>query len=255
MINALICTHKAGDVLPLALAPLLASDTISRVLVADGPSGCLHKAAMLVEVPLISKVIEKVFNEKVVYKYIEGCEDRAEKNNRVLRHVSEDCEWILTVDSDEVWDERELDRLGVYLKDAEYDRYRIQTINPYPDFLHGFEMVDEKPRLYRWFPDAECPSSDRLHQYVLSSQQTRLDISHHWGCALLPGFTFYHLNALRAVKQEQPHEQRRVTDLGDGSVEWKGGGFQLRAEVKPLDSDDIPPVIHRTMECSGGITL
>ena len=125
-----------------------------------------------------------------------------------------------------------------------YGRYRFRTINPFPDFTHGFVIPNEKPRLYRWFPDARCPDRDRLHQYVLSDKQRATPPEEHrWGCAMLSGVTLYHLNALRAIAQGSPRHARRVLDNGDGTVTWRGGKQEFCAHVDELPDEVIPEVI------------
>lgn len=242
MISALICTHKAGDVLPLALEPLVRSGSVHQILVADGPTPCDHTSAILVDEPRCGDVASDL--SKVRYSWSDHHAHRAAKCNALLEEVKEGTTWILVVDSDEIWAVRDLDRLVALAEAGGYGRYRFRTINPFPDFTHGFVIPNEKPRLYRWFPDARCPDRDRLHQYVLSDKQRATPPEEHrWGCAMLSGVTLYHLNALRAIAQGSPRHARRVLDNGDGTVTWRGGKQEFCAHVDELPDEVIPEVI------------
>jgi hypothetical protein len=244
VITALICTHKAGDVLPLALKPLIASPRVHQILIADGPTPCDHKAAVMVDEPSVLQVHLENISAKTHYLYTEKGNHRAHKNNLILSAIDPETTWVLVVDSDEIWSEDNLDRLWLRLQDAHHDRYRVRLWNPWPDFWHHFEIPQENGRIYRWFPDAACPDVDRCHQYVLSPRQTQVDIHHHWGCALLdPSIRPYHLNALRAEKVGHPQECRRVTDNGDGTVTWRGGKAEHTVPIQELPRKLVPEVI------------
>jgi len=163
------------------------------------------------------------------------------KCNAILRNVSKDCRWILVVDSDEVWHEDHLSNLVQYLRRSPtYDRYRVHTINPYPSFRWGFEINDWKPRIYRWFHGAKCPSQDRLHQYVIHPRQ-KIKGDEHMGVAKLPTDIgqIYHLNALRAPRGEVP----RLKELGKGVVEWRGGKRRVTCRLNELDINLAPRCI------------
>ena len=169
------------------------------------------------------------------------------KNNRILKHVTDDCEWILNMDSDEVYHEDDLKKLAQFAKaEPEFDRYEIKTLNPYPDFHHEFRIPDWKPRFYRWFTGAECkPNHDRMHQYVLHPKQRKGSKGRH-GMARLPVSVaqIYHLNALRSK------EGRRVKPK-DRSIVWRGGGKRFVSEIYKVDISKAP----RTIRESGLDTL
>jgi hypothetical protein len=232
MINALLCVYQSGDVLKLTLQQLVECPHISRILVADGPHRGPVKPGHKVEKPSVYDVARKLRSPKIVYEYTEDCPTRADKNNRILKRVSDDCEWILNVDSDEVYHEDGLLRLAKFLKTAEYDRYAIKTINPYPDFNHGFDIPDWKPRVYRWFHGAQCePKHDRHHQFVDHPRQKRCSGQERMGMARLPRDVceIWHLNAMRG-------DHSRVQDRPDGTIVWRGG---KKAHVRPLTALNI----------------
>lgn len=239
MINALLCVYKSGDVLGLTLTQLAEAAVVSRILVADGPHLGPTKPGYKADHPSVQEVVTQVRSKKIVYQYTDDCPTRADKNNRVLKQVSEDCSWVLCVDSDEVYHEDGLKRLGEFLKSAEFGRYRIRTINPYPDFHHKFKIPDWKPRLYRWFQGALChPGHDRSHQYVLHAKQKTYPNADLGGTANLPPAVceFWHLNALRAGG-------RRVTPQKDGTIVWEGGVKVVRSKIYPLDIRTAPKSI------------
>ena len=111
MINVLMCTYKSGDVLPLSLKPLVDFPGITKILIADGPHGGPIKPGIKFDEPSVYKIAEK-FNKsgKIHYEYTDTCKNRALKNNSVLKHTTDDCKWILNVDSDEVYHEDTPDR-------------------------------------------------------------------------------------------------------------------------------------------------
>ena len=246
MINALICCHKTGDVMPLTLQPLLECLFVSQILIADGPSGTAHKASLFVDTPSVQEVVQGIASDKITYQWSKGHSSRSVKNNEILQKVSADCTWILCVDSDEVWRLADLDMLWKFLNSRPaFDRYCILSRNPYPDFFHEFQMPERYGRIYRWFPGAKCQHSDRLHQYVLHDRQKKVSPrQHHWGCAQLPAdLRFYHLNALRMEAWGVPQELRRVRLQDDGTVVWRGGKKRHTSDIKPIDRRLIPQVI------------
>jgi hypothetical protein len=236
MINALMCVHKSGDVLGLTLRQLVDSPVVSRILIADGPHLGPIKPGHKVLHPAVHVVIGRLKSDKIVYEHTADCPTRADKNNRVLKHVSDDCDWVLVVDSDEVHHEDGLKRLAKFLKTAEYDRYAVRSINPYPDFRHHFDIDDWKPRVYRWFPGGQCPPRhDRMHQYVVHPKQKTCRGQEPRGVARLPRKVceFWHLNAMRAGSQ-------RVHPQPDGTIVWKGGKRALTSKLYPLDIKSAP---------------
>lgn len=238
MINALICAYKSGDVLPLTLRQLVDAKVISRILVADGPHLGPIKPGLKVDHPSVHKVVMRLASKKIVYQHTDDCPTRADKNNRILKHVSRDCEWVLCVDSDEVYHEGALARLGKFLKTARKDRYKIHTINPFQDFDHCFKIPDWKPRLYRWFAGAQCPPGhDRMHQCVNHPRQKRCR-GDHYGTAKLPPAVceIWHLNALR-------RRRSRARLRKDGMVIWGGGGMAWTSKLYPLDISKAPASI------------
>ena len=240
MINALICAYKSGDVLPLTLAQLIGAKAVTRILIADGPHLGPIKPGYKAQHPSVRKVVDRLRSRKIVYEYTDTCPTRADKNNRILKHVSEDCAWILCVDSDEVYHEQDLERLAEFLKSAEYGRYAVKTVNPYPDFQHCIKLPDDwKPRVYRWFPGAQCaPGHDRHHQYVLHEKQRQCQGQEIGGLARVPRevCVFWHLNAMRAFP-------RRVKPQPDGTIIWTGGKKAVRSKIYPLDISEAPKSI------------
>jgi hypothetical protein len=236
MINVLMCVHLSGDVLGLTLRQFVDSPVVSRILVADGPHLGPIKPGHKVTQPAVHVVAGKLNSDKIVYQYTDDCATRADKNNRVLKHISDDCDWVLVADSDEVYHEKGLLRLADFLKDAEYDRYAVRSINPYPDFTSRFDIDDWKPRVYRWFHGAQCPPKhDRMHQCVNHPKQKHCKGQERLGMARLPRDVceFWHLNALRAGSN-------RVHPQPDGSIVWKGGKRALKSKLYPLDISAAP---------------
>ena len=248
MINALICSYKSGDVLPYTLGQLVECDYINRILVTDGPHLGNIKPGFKTEKPTVKEVVDSFSTQKIHYEYSDDCEIRGEKNNRILKNVL-DCQWILCVDSDEVYHENDLVKLAEFLKnDPEWDRYEIKTINPFPDFHHCFEIPDWKPRLYRWYEGAQChPKADRLHQYVNHSSQKYKPNAVH-GMARLPSeiAQIYHLNALR----DNSKGDRRVRYISDDTITWKGGHQKHTSKILPLDISCSPKCIRESKKDS-----
>ena len=232
MINALMCVYKSGDVLPITLKQLVDAECISRILVADGPHLGPIKPGPKIDHPSVGKIVKRLASKKIVYQYTDDCPTRADKNNRILKQVSLDCEWVLCVDSDEVYHEDGLKRLAEFLKSAKYGRYAVMTVNPYPNLRQCFKIPwDWKPRIYRWFPGAQCaPKHDRHHQFVLHKNQRTCSNEERIGVARLPEKVcrVWHLNALRAGGN-------RVRLQKDGTVIWAGGKRACRSKLYPLD--------------------
>lgn len=240
MINVLMCVYKSGDVLPLTLEQLLRHKAITRILIADGPHLGHIKPGAKVDTPSVKEVVDSFNNKKIHYEYTDYLENRARKNNHILPNANK-CGWILTVDSDEVYHEKDLERLVRFLrKGPKYDRYSIQTINPYPDFFHEFRIPDFKPRLYRYIRGCKCPDQDRMHQYVFHNNQKQHPKA-RLGMAELDVniCQIYHLNALR---NPEPSLQR-VKKLENGKIVWHGGKETHHSEIYPLDESQIPKAI------------
>jgi len=242
MINVLMCTFKSGDVIGLTLKQLIEVPEITRILIADGPHLGPIKPGEKIEHPTVKEVVDELNCPKIFYDYTDDFETRADKNNHSLRNVTPDCKWILNVDSDEVYHEKHLSKLVKFLKKGpKYGRYKIKTINPYPDFHHEFRIPDWKPRLYAWEPGCKCPPNhDRLHQYVLGPNQIYIKKSVYGMAELDPDICqIYHLNALR-MKEGNPS---RITKLEDGTVRYKGGGETCYSEIYPLSTKTMPKSI------------
>ena len=239
MITALICCHKSGDVIEYALKQLVDSPAINRILVADGPTQVFLKKGPFVESPTVKDVVDKINSKKIIYEYSDNFSNRPSKNNSMLaKHVPRDTKWILNVDSDEVYHEKDLTRLAHFLtKDPEFDRYNIHTIDPYPDLDHQIFIEDFKPRLYRWIPGAVCPTgNDRLHQYIFHKDH-KINSDDPKGMSFVPKKVcqFVHLNAIR-----EPGGVSRITKLEDGRVKWKGGKRTIESDVHDLNRNDLP---------------
>jgi hypothetical protein len=239
-LNAIICAYRTGDVIGLALRQLVDSPVVSRVLVVDGP----HKGfnfGHYQDRPSVKQVCDIVKSDKIHYRNYENCRTLADKNNAILRDVgvSDDCDWLLSVDSDEIYHEDALLRLAKFLRTAKYGRYRMLTVNPYPDFFHHFVIPkDWKPRLYEWFPGAACPGFDDGHQYVIHGQQRRKKGGGQFEMEHVPPAVceIYHLNALR------PHS-KRVTPKPNNRVHWTGGDIRGVYDIVPLERERVPRVI------------
>jgi hypothetical protein len=245
-LNCLICSWKSGDVIGLCLKQLVGCPHITKIMVADGPHLGNIKPGHKCDSPTVHEVVQELDSDKIIYEYTDDCEIRSEKNNRILVHA--DCDWIINVDSDEIWHEDGLLRLADFLEnDPPYDRYEVKTINPYPDFHHQFFIYDWKPRVYRWFEGAKCGASDRHHQYVNHKLQKRFPrgikelpegmVEAKQGMAHLPEeiATIFHLNALREMSGT-----RRVRPLEDGTVIYRGGRTEQTSEIHPLDILEAP---------------
>ena len=239
MINTLTTAHKCGDVIGLALRQLMDAPCVTRILVADGPHTDHKQYGVLVDEPPVKAVVDGLASDKIVYEYTDYCATVGVKCNRVLRDVSPDCEWLLVVDSDEVYHEDALARLAAWLTTAEYDRYSIKTVDPINDFYHYFAMPDRKPRLYRWLAGSRCNNGWEGQQWIEHSGQ-RLCPGGAWnGCGQVPDDVceFYHMNALRS--------SGRIQALPDGTVNWSGGGRSYNCKVEPLARERIPRSVLR----------
>lgn len=236
MITTLTSARKSGDVIGLMLRQFVDAPCIDRILVADGPhGGRAFGTDAFVDSPTVEEVVDGLASDKIVYQHTTDSASIGKKCNRVLEHVPADCEWLLCADSDEVYHEDCLARLAAWLPSAEYGRYAIKSLDPYPDLYHHFEMPDWKPRLYRWFPGARCPSDAEGHQWVLHPQQ-RTCPGGDWGTfGRVPREVceVYHLNAVRPGNG-------RVLDMGDGTVIWSGGNRKWHSKVESLARDRIP---------------
>jgi hypothetical protein len=239
MINVLMCVYKSGDVLPLTLSQLIEVPEVTRILVADGPHLGPIKPGAFVESPSVKEVVDNFKSNKIFYEYTDNAPTRAIKNNNILTNTTKNCDWILCVDSDEVYHEDHLKNLVNFLKDPPYDRYKIKTINPFPDFHHEFRFHDYKPRLYRYKKGYLCPRSDRSHQYVLGPDQKACPNELQNGTALMPPeiCQIYHLNALRPPNSRG---KKRATLQNDGTVVWSGGGVIIHSKLYPLDINQAP---------------
>lgn len=249
MINAVICAFKSGDVLQYSLPQLVNEPGITRILLADGPHLGNIKPGYKADTPTVKEVVDSIGSDKIFYEYTDDCETRSMKVNRILKNAKE-CEWFLNVDSDEVYHEDDLKRLIKYLKDgAEFERYKIRTINPYPDFHHEFRIPDWKPRLYKNYPGCGCESNnDRMHQYILHPKQKQHSKDRR-GMAMLPEeiARIYHLNALRGAEGKM----KRVLENPDGTITWRGGNEKHTSKIHKLDIAKAP----KTIRESGKATL
>jgi len=238
MINVLICAHRSGDVLPLALQQFVNVPEITRILIADGPHRGDIKPGAKVMKPTVRNVVDSFETCKIYYQYTDYFKNRARKNNNILPYITKDCKWILNVDSDEIYHENDLVKLIRFLNDCPmYGRYKIKTINPYPDFHHEFRIPDWKPRLYKYKKGDHCPDSCRLHQYVIGKHQRQF-MGEHYGMAFLPPeiCQIYHLNALRSPLPEH----QRVKKNENGTIRYKGGGERHISKVYDLDIRNAP---------------
>ena len=239
MITALICCHKSGDVIGYALEQLVDSPVINRILVADGPTQVFLKKGPFVESPTVKEVVDELNSKKIIYEYSDNFSNRPAKNNSMLsKHVPRDTKWILNVDSDEVYHEKDLTKLAVFLeRDLEFDRFNIHTVDPYPDLDHQIYIEDFKPRLYRWIPGAVCPTgNDRLHQYVFHKKH-KTNPDDPKGMSFIPKgiCQFYHLNAIR-----EPGGVSRITELENNHIRWKGGKRTIESDIYDLNRNDLP---------------
>lgn len=244
MINVLMCVYKTGDVLPITIKQLIDSPEITRILIADGPHKGPISPGAKVDTPTVKEVVDDFNSKKIFYEYTDFCETRSIKNNHILPHASDDCKWILTVDSDEVYHEKGLQRLVEFIKGKpQYDRYMIKTIDPYPDFFHEIRIPDWKPRLYSYKPGYYCPSSDRAHQYVVGPGQKINTKSPGDMASLDPSICHvYHLNALRNLEPDMPPEALRVKEK-NGIVTWSGGNQKFKSKIYSLEKKFIPKSI------------
>jgi len=234
MINVLMCVYKSGDVLPITLKQLIAEPAITRILIADGPHKGPIKPGAKIDTPTVKDVVDELDSKKIFYEYTDDCQTRSMKNNHILPNAHK-CKWILTVDSDEVYHEKGLERLAKFLgKNQKYDRYMIKTIDPYRDFFHEIRIPDWKPRLYSYKPGYVCPASDRAHQYVVGPGQRVDQEAPHGMTKLDPEICrIYHLNALR-------HAERMRVEERNGIVIWKGGNQKFKSKIYDLKKEHIP---------------
>lgn len=240
LINAVICSYKSGDVIKYTLNQLIESPDVTKILIADGPHKGEIKPGFKADSPTVKEIVEDLNCSKIHYEYTDHFNTRSQKVNNVLKQL--ECKWVLNVDSDEVYHEDGLKRLVKFLKsNPEYDRYKIRTINPYPDFFHEFKIPDWKPRLYKYYPGCGCdPKNDRLHQYILHPDQKQHPDEHR-GVAKLSRRVaeIYHLNALRGA----PAGLCRVHDNEDGTINYKGGGSKFTSKIYPIKMNKIPKSI------------
>lgn len=244
MINAVICAFKSGDVLQYSLPQLINEPGITKILIADGPHLGDIKPGYKADSPTVKEVIDSLASDKIIYEYTDNCPTRSIKVNRILNHA-ENCEWFLNVDSDEVYHEEDLKKLVRYLRGgAEFGRYKIRTLNPYPDFHHEFIIPDWKPRLYKRYPGCGCdPKNDRMHQFILHPQQKQHPKEHR-GVAKLPEdiARIYHLNALRGAEGKM----RRVLENEDGTITWRGGNEKHTSAIHKVDINNAPKTIRES---------
>ena len=239
MINVLMCAHKSGDVIGLALRQLIAEPSVTRILVADGPHTGDTQFGVFVDEPQVKAVVDGLASAKIVYQYSDDCATVGVKANRILKHVEPECEWLLVVDTDEVYHEDALERLAAWLPTAAYGRYSIKTVDPYADFYHCLALPDRKPRLYRWFAGARCSDGWEGHQWIRHASQVQCPGGEWGGCGEMPADVceLYHLNALRDTGRLQP--------MPDGTVNWSGGNHKFNCTVEPLERGRIPASILR----------
>jgi len=242
MINVLMCTYKSGDVLPLSLKPLVEFAGITKILIADGPHRGTIKPGIKFDEPSVAEIAERLNKSgKIHYKYSDSCINRAIKNNEVLKHTTKDCNWILNVDSDEIYHEDGLKRLFEFILTVgkKHDKYRIKTIDPIDDFFHEIRIPDWKPRLYKYKKGFVCPPGDcRAHQYVVDPKKIS---SCHADFENLPEDVckIYHLNALRNASLTH----NRITKLEENSYCWSGGNRKFYSEKYEIDKKEIPNCI------------
>jgi len=250
MINVLICCYKAGDVLGYVLEQFVDVPEITRILIADGPhTGGFGPHGYLVDEPSVKEVVDTFPQDKIFYEWTDDCEIRPDKNNRILPNVTEDCEWVLNVDADEVYHEKYLRRLIGYLqKGPRYDRYCIQTVNPYPDHRHYFKIDDWKPRLYRYIEGMACPrGSDRQHQYILHPDHKTKKGTIQGMAKMHPSkCQIYHLNSIRLLPVTG-EEKCRVRPQDDGTLIYKGGKTFQKTEIEPMSMKYVPHSIRKTL--------
>ena len=236
-----MCTYKSGDVLPLSLKPLVDFPGVTKILIADGPHGGPIKPGIKFDEPTVANIVKK-FNKngKIHYEYTDTHNNRALKNNSVLKHTTKDCKWILNVDSDEVYHEDGLKKLLEFvLIHAKHDKYRIKTIDPIDDFFHEIRIPDWKPRLYKYEKGYICPPGDcRAHQYVvdpkkINTYQKAIEKLSEDVCKI------YHLNALRNSSMQH----KRIKQQADGSYCWHGGNMKFFSEKFEIDKKEIPNCI------------
>jgi glycosyltransferase involved in cell wall biosynthesis len=250
MIAAMVCAYKSGDVLRFTLEQLRDAEFIHRVLVADGSHEGPWKPGQFVDSPTVEEVCADF--PKVEYGRYEGEFTRSCKNNRMLARLDEDerVEWVLTVDSDEVYHEDDLARLRSFMEAGpEYDRWWIRTVDPYPDLEHMIEIRDMKPRLFRWFKGARCPDTARMHQFIDHPSQRRHP-KFGYGCAPIPADVcrFFHLNAIRPGGRSAA---RRIKTLSDGRVRWHGGKMIRESAIYPLDPSTLPRSLREHFDANG----
>lgn len=244
MINVLMCTYKSGDVIGLTLKQLLACPEITRILIADGPTG-KGGPGIKTDKPSVHEIAESLNDGRIFYKYTDAFPTRSAKNNDILPHATLDCKWMMTVDSDEVYHERDLAKLVAYLKtNPEWGRYRIKTVDLYPDFHHEFRIPDWKPRLYRYQKGNQCGKKDRDHQFVFGRNQKAFPGGFRGFHDLDPNICrLFHLNALR-----NPEIKNRVTEKADGTIIWKGGKTKFSSEIYEINKQDLPKSIRELKE-------
>jgi hypothetical protein len=247
MINALICTYLASDVLPFTIGQLLLSETVTRILVADGPSVTWKGGPSDVRRGISTKgLIERLHSSRVFYEYTSGLEYRSDKNNSILRNVSPDCEWLLVVDSDEVYHENDLECLTRFLsKDHGWDRWRIKERLLYPDIYHYIELNRYIPRLYKWGKGAHFKQGHEMQQFLYGTEDQRWNSDDLYGTTELPEgiCKHFHLGSLRMPAASWSW----VKNNGDGTATWKGAKKVLTAPIMQMSRSSLPFYL-RTIE-------
>jgi len=235
MINVLMCAHQSGDVIGLALRQLIDAPCVTKILIADGPHIGHAPGTTEPDAPSVRSVVDGLASAKVLYQYTDNCHGMAEKGNRALEHVSPDCQWMLYVESDEVYHEDGLARLAEFLTSAPYGRYWIKTADLYPDFDHCIMIDDWKPRIYRWYPGARCQSGGHHYQFILHASQKLKPNARTRGMDELPCSVcqMFHLNGLRK-------RSRRVCPQPDGTVIWLGGGQKRPSRIHNVARAALP---------------
>ena len=247
MINALMCVYKSADVLKFSVPQLIDCPYITRILIADGPHiGCGNGIPRdglgpHCESPTIKEYISSISSDKVYYKYTDNLPNRAQKNNDILKHTTKDCKWILCVDSDEVYHEDDLISLVKFLESKPlYDRWRIPTIDLFPDFNHYLKLTDSKCRLYSYKKGYQCRANDdRSHQFVDGKDQRHaLDSWRGMGFLTKNVCKLFHLNALRT--------SRRLSVDSKGNITVKGGNQKMTSAVYWFGIKNTPKSIRES---------
>ncbi len=90
---------------------------------------------------------------------IHGCwEEKDEEAAATARLIPEDTDFVWWIDSDEVWDTKDIQRILALLETGQYDSVAFKTWSYFAGFeyvVSGWERAQPFHRIQRWYPGAQ----------------------------------------------------------------------------------------------------